>query len=149
MLKILTGVVGILVIIFVIYLITDAKERAVVTINDAKLRVKVADTPWERQQGLSGVDLKDLNADGMLFVFPDSEVRNFWMKNMEFALDVIWIKEGKIVSIDHDVQPPEDGGEPERISSNPVAVDMVLEVPAGVVENYGLKPGHSLRIELP
>jgi uncharacterized protein len=127
----------------------EAAERASVSNLDQSLSVRVADNAWERKRGLSGYKLTDLEADGMLFVFPDQEVRHFWMKGMQFPLDVVWIKDGKIVGVDRDIPAPAKGEEPVRMSSQPVSVDMVLELPAGDAQKYGFTAGMVWEIELP
>jgi uncharacterized membrane protein (UPF0127 family) len=128
---------------------TEASERAVVTANDVDLSVRLADNAWERQRGLSGFTIEDVKAQGMLFVFKDAEVREFWMKGMNLDLDVLWIKDGKIVAVDEGVKAPKPGEEPARMTSKPVPVDMVLEVPAGYAQQFDLNPGTLLKIQLP
>ena len=57
------------------------------------INVLVADTPQERAVGLSGYAGLPENV-GMLFVFPEPRQPSFWMKGMEFSLDLVWIREG-------------------------------------------------------
>jgi uncharacterized protein len=127
----------------------EARERATVSNIDQSLSVRVADNALERRRGLSGYELADLEADGMLFVFPEPAVRNFWMQRMNFPLDVVWIKDGKIVGVDKNVPAPAPGEEPARMSSEPVSADMVLELPAGDAQRYGFTAGLILNITLP
>lgn len=122
------------------------QDRASVRILDREFEVLVADSFFEQRQGLSDVKLDELDADGMLFTFDGQDVRNFWMKDMEFALDVLWIKEGKIVDMDLGVPAPERGEEPRKMSSNPIGVDMALELPAGDVAKYGILAGMSVEV---
>jgi uncharacterized membrane protein (UPF0127 family) len=97
------------------------------------LQVEVVNTPESVEQGLSGRDT--MSADGMLFVFPNEAVRAFWMKDMRFAIDIIWIRDGKIVGRVESAPPPEpgtpDGQLPRFISPEPV--DMVLETVPGKI----------------
>src|SRR3989344_9082121 len=61
------------------------------------LLVEVADSEVERAQGLSGRKVL-AEQTGILFVFPTAEQHAFWMKDMNFALDIIWLdKNWKIV----------------------------------------------------
>jgi uncharacterized membrane protein (UPF0127 family) len=83
----------------------------------------------------------------MLFIFPEAEVQNFWMKGMKFPLDVAWIKDGKVVSVDTNIPAPKPGEEPARMSSSPIGVDMVLELPAGQAYAHNIKPGIILKID--
>lgn len=115
-------------------------------IDSQDLSVEVARTEEEITQGLSNRTL--LGSDGMLFVIDPPRVPSFWMKGMNFPLDIIWIRNGKIVKIDHDVPAP-------RIDQNssslptyqpPSAVDHVLELPAGVAATYGFNVGNSFSV---
>ena len=76
-----------------------------VKINDIVLKVEVASSNKERAKGLS--DRESLSADtGMLFVFNNSGKYSFWMKDMNFPIDIIWIDENsKIVFIEKDAKP--------------------------------------------
>lgn len=127
----------------------EAAERATVTTIDQSISVRVADNLFERKRGLSGYELSALDADGMLFVFSNQAVREFWMHRMNFDLDVVWIKDGKIVGLDTNVPAPAPGDEPARMSSAPISADMVLELPAGDAKKLGYQAGMILEIELP
>lgn len=74
-------------------------------INNVDLYVELADTPEKRVQGLSG--RKELKNDrGMLFVFDKPNTYSFWMKDMNFPIDIIWIGEDlKITDITHNAKP--------------------------------------------
>lgn len=112
------------------------------------LDVLVADSAIERTRGLSNTQIETLGADGMLFVFTDQAQRTFWMNEMNYALDVLWIQDGQIVKIDENVpQPGNDYPGIARMYSNPFAVQMVLELPAGQVQARGLAVGQTLTID--
>jgi uncharacterized membrane protein (UPF0127 family) len=110
--------------------------------------VLLANNSFEHTKGLSGGELDDFKADGMLFTFNNKEKREFWMNGMKFDLDVVWIIDGKVMKIDKNVQAPEEGETPERIKSQPFEVDMVLELPAGTVDEVGIVLGHILTFDL-
>jgi len=58
----------------------------------------LADTPQKWQQGLMDVHSKEeIQADGMLFNFPESSKRIFWNKNTLVDLDLYWINKGKVL----------------------------------------------------
>ena len=84
---------------------TPLAYEAVLCINEARINVLVADTPQERAAGLSGYPGLPENV-GMLFVFPEPRQPSFWMKGMEFSLDLVWIRDGIVVQIDASVPPP-------------------------------------------
>ncbi len=76
-----------------------------VTINGKRFTVTVADSPEERQQGLSGRDRLN-DSEGMLFEFDSDGVYCFWMKDMQFAIDMIWLdKNKKVVHIQENAAP--------------------------------------------
>ena len=116
--------------------------QMIVLIKDISWNVELAQTLPERVKGLSGRDSLAKNS-GMLFVFPQPAREVFWMKGMSFSLDIIWISEGKIVEITKNAQPLNDISNP--VSYKPKApVDMVLEINAGQVDQYGIKIGDTV-----
>lgn len=127
----------------------ERNERAMIIVNNQTLSVRLADSPVERRHGLSGYTPQTLRADGMLFVFVEPEVQHFWMQRMRFDLDVLWIKGDQIVAISRSVPAPRPGEEPATMTSQPVPVDRVLELPAGKAQELGINPGQTLQIELP
>ena len=70
----------------------------------------------------------------------------FWMKDMKFAIDIIWINDSEIVQIDKNVQPPAPNTVDEDlllyIPSQPI--DYVLEVNANFTEENNIKVGDSI-----
>ncbi len=118
-------------------------KTAVLKLNNCSIRVEIADTPALRRRGLSGRKSLAENA-GMLFIFERPEYYYFWMKDMNFALDLIWVLNGKIVDITPHVSPP--AGPVRRLTryrpSSPA--DRVLEVKAGVAEKCGVKVGDEI-----
>ena len=98
--------------------------------------VEIADDEPERERGL--MYRPPLEDDrGMLFEFPDSAERSFWMRNTPSSLDIIYIDPtGTIVSIAHHATPYSEA----QLPSNGAASG-VLEVRAGRTEEIGAKPG--------
>lgn len=104
------------------------------------LKLEVATSSEARERGLSG--RAELPADtGLLFIFPESALYGFWMKEMNFAIDIIWLKEsGEILEITHEAKPesyPNAFYPPEPIK-------YVLEVNAGYATQNNLKIGDTL-----
>lgn len=77
----------------------------VVVIEDKRFAVTVADDPQERAQGLSG--RSKLGKDqGMLFVFNSPDYYCFWMEDMNFPIDIIWVNEARsVIDVQSDVAP--------------------------------------------
>lgn len=116
--------------------------------KDKLLTVEVADTPSLRTQGLSG--RKEMAQDhGMLFIFEKEEVYSFWMKDMHFPLDFIWIRDDVVADISKNVPVPETDDErflPTYTSSVPV--DKVLEINAGIANELGIKVGDKVTFNI-
>ncbi len=137
-------VVASLVIVFVVIVLAAQTSYQTIEVNVSGLdfEMLVANTSFKQSRGLSGRALEDLDVDGMIFLFDTPEKRTFWMNDMEFDLDVVWVKEGKVVKIHEGVDAPEEGEDPEMMDSSPFDVDMVLEFPAGVVDDRGIMSGY-------
>lgn len=59
-------------------------------------KLLIADTPEEWEKGLMFVKKKE-GLDGMVFIFPEKDSRNFWNKNTLVDLDVYWLNDDKLV----------------------------------------------------
>lgn len=100
------------------------------------LEIEVADDGYEITTGLMFRKHMEENR-GMLFLFPNVEMRSFWMKNTHIPLDIIFISEQKtIVTIQRNTTPFSEKSIP---SSAPAKY--VLEVNAGMADKHGWKEG--------
>ncbi|MDQ3413259.1 MAG: DUF192 domain-containing protein [Chloroflexota bacterium] len=120
----------------------EPMETAEITVGDQPLTVELATAPETRARGL-GYRQGLAPGTGMLFVFPESSERGFWMKGMRFCLDIIWINDGVIVGAAESVCPEPRGTEDADRQSYPsgAPVQFVLEVPAGWLAEHDLGPG--------
>lgn len=115
-------------------------KKNTLTLGNTTINITVADNDLTRAQGLSG-KAKLADNEGMLFKFPNPSFWQFWMKDMTFALDFVWIKDGKIVELTSDVPPPaQSNNEPEILTPHE-PIDWVLEVDAGFAKNNNLQIG--------
>jgi hypothetical protein len=120
-------------------------KKGKVIIEDQTLDVYLAQTPAEREVGLSSFG--GLKSDqGMLFVFESTGRPSFWMKNMKFPIDIIWINSNQVVDITKNL-PVQYDSELIRYYPN-VDVDRVLEVNAGWSEKNNIKAGDKVDISL-
>lgn len=104
--------------------------------------VKIADTQDKRTQGLSLV-AKLPKDQGLLFVFNDSGYYGFWMKDMQFPLDLLWVdSNGYVVHSELNISPETYPN--TFINSTPAKY--VLEVNNGIADELGLKVGERLKI---
>lgn len=111
-----------------------------ITIKDTTLVVEIADTDSKRIQGLSGrKDLKE--GTGMLFIFDAPKQNYFWMKDMNFDIDIIWFnEEGELIYVVEGATP---ASYPELLGPNENS-KYVLEVPSGFFKKEGWKLGDKI-----
>ena len=108
------------------------------------LQVEVANTKASRELGLSGREKMGDN-EGLLFVFDEPGRYGFWMKDMKFALDIIWINQnGVVVDIERKVT-PESYNEKKTFINKSEAI-YVLEINSGLSEKFGLYLGSKVKI---
>lgn len=110
-----------------------------VWIETTEIPVEIAISSAAVQKGLSG--RKVLAGDkGMLFVFDRAEIYRFWMPDMHFPIDIIWIDNGKVLDADENVSPEFDPLHPVfYMPSRPVRY--VLEVNAGFMKRKNIRIG--------
>jgi len=139
---VIAGVVVAAMLITAVFLLrkqTQFGTGSVVIGGDLEVRVKVAATFSTREKGLSGHDpLAD--GQGMYFIFDEPGEFSFWMKDMLFPIDIIWIEDGQIADMTVNVPVPVKG-QPLPTYSPRVPVSRVLEVPAGFAREHGLRLG--------
>ncbi len=121
-----------------------AAKTITTDIRGHRMVLDVVDTPDARAQGLSG--RPTLAPDqGMLFVFPTSTQSTFWMREMRFPLDIVWIDHGTVVDVVTMSAPAAAGPIPTHTAIAPA--DRVLEVVAGRASDLGLTTG--TRVDVP
>ena len=131
---------------------TNQASTTQVEIGTTTLQVEVESTEAAREQGLSGrTSLPD--GKGMLFVFQQDGDWGFWMKDMNFPIDIIFISAtktpgvGRVVSIAPNASPEGYHQNPPQVFYPPLAVRYVLEVPAGFAAAHGVVPGTSVKLQ--
>lgn len=109
-----------------------------VCFRDICVDCEIADSDEKRIKGLMFREDLAQNS-GMLFIFPFEDKYSFWMKNMRFSLDMIWIgSDRKIVDINKNVLPC--GASCEEIIPKAKA-KYVLEVNSGFADKNRIKIG--------
>jgi len=120
-------------------LITPHGE-GVIYLDNIPLEVMVADTVASRTRGLSGMAPLSGN-QGMFFVFDEADRYGFWMKDMRFAIDIIWLSdEGFVLEIDEHVTPESY----PTVFKPDVPARYVLELRAGFSREHGIRPGSKI-----
>ncbi|GAB3415071.1 hypothetical protein GCM10027435_10760 [Haloparvum alkalitolerans] len=124
-------------------------EEATVTVTDddsgatlATVDARVADGPVKQYVGLSATESLDPD-EGMLFVHDESAERAYVMREMAFAIDILF------VSADGAVTEIHRGAEPEEPPYTRYEGEglYVLEVRAGYADERGIEVGDEVRIE--
>lgn len=119
-------------------------KKRIIKIGDHSLNVEVAQSVTELAVGLSY--RQQLGSDGMLFVLPKRDKAGFWMKDMEFDIDIIWIKEGKITQISSGVA-ADSYAQKRTIFYPDEPIDWVLEIESGKAATLNLQPGDFVILE--
>lgn len=120
-----------------------------ITVKDKIVNVEIANTEQARQQGLSNrVEL--LDGQGMLFDFTDAQNSwpSFWMKDMNFDIDIIWINNNQIIGINSNVPAPKPNTPNNQLLmySPTSAITHVLEVPSGWTKKNNITVGDVIKL---
>lgn len=96
--KVILAILAIIAIgLIVTYpIIAPVKGTIPYTLQGKKYILLTAKTRQEWEKGLMYVRKLE-NADGMIFIFPDKEIRSFWNKNTYLNLDLYWIDDDKVI----------------------------------------------------
>ena len=124
-------------IIFVALIYCFGKN--IIFVNEHWFLVDVANTEQARNRGLGGRERLCKHC-GMLFVFDKSDTYTFWMKDMKFDIDIVWISDDVVA----DISPNISHLTPQKLIKPSVRVDKVLELPAGSVELFKIKKGQKV-----
>lgn len=116
------------------------------TVNKQTFKLYLANSDKDRMIGLS--EKSSMPQDyGMLFEFEKADYYPFWMKNMKFPIDIIFIKDNKIVTIYQNLQPPASAEDSLPILKPESEANKVLEINAGLSQKYNLKKGDEVQIK--
>lgn len=137
---------------------TKAEDKVVVSFNkEALLHIKkadsdsifktlaieIADNDYEIQTGLMYRTKLEID-HGMLFMFPDTQVRHFYMKNTKIPLDIIYIDAAKtIVSFQKNAKPFDESTLPSDAPAK-----YVLEINGGLSDTWQLAVGDKISFEV-
>jgi uncharacterized membrane protein (UPF0127 family) len=113
-------------------------------IDRATFTVEIASTIIQKTNGLS-FRPSLAPGHGMLFIFSSPAIQNFWMKDMNFPIDMIWIGGGKVLGFAQNAA-PQPGAQLWQLTiySSPDGTDHVLEVPAGTVLEDNIQVGDTV-----
>ncbi len=133
--------VGVVIVAAMILSVVQSRFRSgYVVIGDGlRVNVSVAATDATRERGLSG-RFGLASDEGMYFLFQKPDQYAFWMKEMRFPIDIIWINAGAIVDITTDVPIPGSDGVLPTFAPR-IPANRALEVRAGFAKAHGLRIG--------
>ncbi len=114
-------------------------KTSFIKIKDTILNVEIADTLEKRTLGL-GKRKNLLENNGMLFIFEQKGPHFFWMKDMNFPIDIIWFDENqKVIFIEQKIDPSSY----PNLFGTELESKYVLETVSGFVEKNQIKVGDS------
>jgi len=121
-----------------------------IEIGQGQWQIEVADEEEEQRQGLSGRQSLP-TGQGMLFIYAQPGNYGFWMKDMNFPLDFVWISSDRVAGVTENVSPTQFTTYDVvnlPLYYPPEAVNKVLEINAGQVEKFGIKAGDKVVVKL-
>lgn len=123
-------------------------KSATATIKNQKFTLMVAQSEKDKTRGLSGRQSLSANT-GMIFIFDKPGVYSFWMKDMKFPIDMIFLNNNKIDTMYKNIPPPaaDENTANLKVYSPKGNIDYVLELPAGTADKYSLKPGDTITLQ--
>jgi uncharacterized protein len=120
-----------ILIIFFFFWRNQKNNQMMLKAGDCLFKVEVVNDDFSHYQGLSNRD--SLCPDcAMLFLFPEADNLRFVMRNMNFPLDIIFIKNGKVLNYYQNALP--EGSSPQKTYSSADLADTVLELNAGQIK---------------
>lgn len=128
---------------------TPDLSRPLVVIGPATWPAELAITPEERAQGLSGREVLP-EGTGMLFIFEGDQHLSFWMPDMNFPLDMVWIDSScQVVDVTLNAPVPLPGQSRADLPhfSPQTPARFVLEINAGEFEAAGIRVGEQAQFQ--
>ncbi len=126
-----------LVFIFFVFLYFRGTSYATAKflLHDEIFTARIADTDDKRTLGLSGTSGLGKN-EAMVFKMPGLNRYSFWMKDMQYPLDILWLKGNTIVDMAPRVPPAPIGAPDDQIQkyTSRLDADIVVEVVSGTVD---------------
>jgi len=115
------------------------KPRAIV-IEGQTINIEVVDRGDSRLKGLSGREILE-DDTGMLFVFDESAQHGIWMKDMRFAIDIVWISQNfQVVAIAERISPDTY----PQVFTPEIPARYVLELSSGKVDSIDFSVGDTI-----
>ncbi|MDR2709005.1 MAG: DUF192 domain-containing protein [Elusimicrobiota bacterium] len=139
----------IIVILFCSFSFADSANlpTAKVQVGGNVFSLLVAKTSAQQQKGLGGY--KTIPQDGMIFIFARPQTLVFYMKDMLFPIDIIWIANNKVVGFSLNVPVEKNVAVKDlKLYYSPALCDTVIELAAGSVKKLNIKAGDIVKTGL-
>ena len=124
---------------------SSCSKESHVVINGNKINVEIADEPQEQSLGLMHRQVLEENR-GMLFIFDNAQIRNFWMKNTLIPLDMLFISKDLVIVDIIEAKPCKE--DPCSIYSSKNPAKYVLEVNKGYSDKKGVHTGDKVTLKI-
>ena len=132
-------------IYFGFYFTTSSTNVIDIEIDGTVIRAEIVDTIPTRTKGLMFRDTLPEN-QGMLFVFESEDRYGFWMENMNFPIDIIWIdKNNRVVDIVKNAEPCRPICQTYTPKDN---AKFVLEINANLADQLNIEEGSLINFEI-
>lgn len=122
----------------VFYLKGNSIDNKKLSLGKCDFNIEVISNEEQRKKGLSDRDSLCQNC-GMLFLFEQEGIYSFWMKDMRFSIDMIWLRDDEVIDIKQNIN-----YQSRDIYSSKEKADGVLELNAGDASRCKIKIGDSL-----
>jgi uncharacterized protein len=110
------------------------------TLGDQTFTIEIASTSHQMKIGLMHRDSMPQD-HGMIFIYPNDQPLNFWMKNTRIPLDILFVDSDETIVSTHTMKPFDESG-----TSSQGNARWAIEINAGLVSKLGLKKGDKVRI---
>ncbi|MFA6193614.1 MAG: DUF192 domain-containing protein [Parcubacteria group bacterium] len=144
--KILVGVVAVAIIgILANYIFSEvfSVQGNVIKriyIRDVLVKAELVKSKTKIELGLGGRPSLS-SGRGMFFQMPKDSTQHFWMKEMRFAIDIIWIENNRVIGCEKNIS----SNDPRTFSS-PGDAGYVLEVPEGFCDQNKVTVNDEVKI---
>jgi len=120
-------------------------ETKQIVIGTKEYKINLTQTEEDRKKGLAIFDSLPAN-EGMLFSFDQEDYYVFWMKDMKFNIDIIFLDQDKKVLEVFESVKAEPGVQDMDLKtySSKLKSQFIIELKEGETRKNGIKPGNAV-----
>lgn len=133
-------IIAIAFFLIIVFFVDKTKE---VKFKNISFQSEIADTSRKQYKGLSNRNYLCGNC-AMLFIFEDSKLRNFVMREMMMPIDILYINNGIVIDVYKNLEP--EGKDYNNYYKSSSSVNTVLEINANYADKYNIKIGDTMKI---